>query len=60
MSQAVCQYPEFPADFDVTPTPWTDFMETAVLGDATAATAEKGEFIITQVVERMAGWLEQE
>ena len=60
MAEAVCRYPEFPADFDVTPVPWTDFMETAVLGDATAATAEKGEYIISRVIDNMAGYLMQE
>ena len=53
MSKAICQYPEFPPDFDVTPIPWTDFMDTAVLGDATAATAEKGRAIIDAVVENI-------
>ena len=53
MRQAIVQYPEFPADFDVTPTPWTDFLSTAVLGDATAATAEKGKAIIDAVVDNM-------
>ena len=60
MSRAVCQYPEFPADFDATPIPWTDFMETAVLGDATAADAEKGRYIIDRVIENMARILGQE
>lgn len=58
MERAVCQYPEFPEEFDYTPIPWTDFMETAVLGDATAATKEKGEAILSYVVERMALILE--
>lgn len=60
MCQAVRQYPDFPADFDVTPTPWTDFMPIAVLGDATAATAEKGRYIIDRVVDTMARYLKQE
>lgn len=53
MTKAICQYPNFPADFDVTPIPWTEFMDTAVLGDATAATAEKGKAILEQVVANM-------
>lgn len=53
MSKAICQYPEFPEDFDVTPVPWTEFLQTAVLGDATAATAEKGKAILDAVVENM-------
>lgn len=54
MSKAICQYPIFSKDVDVTPSPWTDVLEVAVLGDATAATAEKGEAILTKVVENMA------
>lgn len=53
MSKAICQYPEFPADFDVTPWPWTDIMDVAVMGDATAATAEKGRAIIDAVVDNI-------
>lgn len=53
MSKAVCQYPNFPHDFDVTPTPWTEIMDIAVLGDATAATAEKGKIIIDAVVDNI-------
>ena len=59
MSKAICQYPEFPPDFDVTPTPWTEIMQTAVLGDATAATAEKGKAIIDSVVDGIAHLLEE-
>lgn len=53
MSKAISQYPHFPPDFDVTPTPWTDLMDIAVLGDATSATAEKGKAIIDAVVENI-------
>ncbi len=59
-SKAICQYPDFPEDFDYTPTPWTDFMATAVLGDAVSATKEKGEAIIERVVERMCEILGKE
>ena len=38
----------------MTPHRWTEIMPTAVLGDATAATAEKGKEIIDAVVENMA------
>ncbi len=51
MDKAICQYPEFPDDFDITPTPWTQIMQTAVLGDATVATCEKGKAIIDSVVD---------
>lgn len=57
MEQAVCQYPEFPPEFDYTPTPWTDLMDVAVLGDATRATKEKGRRIIDAVVEKICGIL---
>lgn len=57
MSRAISQYPQFPPDFDVTPTPWTQIMDTAVLGDATAATAQKGKAIIDAVVENIVSLL---
>lgn len=60
MSEAVCQYPAVPSGIDVLPTPWTDFMHTAVLGDATAATAEKGKAIIEAVIENIAAFLDTE
>lgn len=53
MEQAICQYPEFPPEFDYTPTPWTDLMDVAVLGDATQATAEKGRRIVEAVVDKI-------
>lgn len=59
-SRAVCQYPDFPENFDYTMIPWTDFMETAVLGDAISATREKGEEIIEHVVDRICGILGKE
>lgn len=58
MSKAICQYPEFPKTFDVTPTPWTEIMTTAVLGDATAATAEKGKKILDEVVSNIVNLLD--
>lgn len=54
MTKAICQYPEFPEEFDYTPIKWTDLMKTAVLGDATKATAEKGQKIIEVSIDRMA------
>lgn len=53
MTKAITQYPEFPADFDVTPTPWSKIMDVAVMGDATAATKEKGKAVIDAVVENI-------
>lgn len=51
MSKAIRQYPEFPPDFDVLPSPWSKVMDTAVMGDATAATYEKGKAMIDAVVD---------
>ena len=59
LTKAISQYPEFPPDFDVTPTPWTEIMHTAVLGDATAATTEKGRAIIDSVVKGIVQLLEE-
>ncbi len=53
MSKAICQYPTFPEDFDVTPSPWNSVMHSAVMGDATVATAEKGQVIIDTVVAKI-------
>ena len=57
MSRAICQYPVFPPDFDVTPHRWTEVMDTAVLGDATVATAQKGKAILDTVVKNMVNLL---
>ena len=59
MGKAVCQYPEFPPEFDYTPTRWTELMDVAVLGDATQASAEKGREIIDKVVENICGMLKE-
>lgn len=53
MDKAICDYPEIPPDFNATPTPWREITKTAVLGDATLATAEKGKAIIDVAVENM-------
>lgn len=53
MSKAIKNYPDFPPDFDTSPSPWSRVMDTAVMGDATAATAEKGKAIIDHVVENI-------
>jgi creatinine amidohydrolase len=53
MSKAIKNIPDFPSDFDYTPTPWRKIMDTAVMGDATLATAAKGKKIIDNVVENI-------
>lgn len=57
MTKAICQYPDFPPDFDVLPILWSKVMDTAVMGDATAATAKKGETMINAVVARIVALL---
>lgn len=57
MTRAIRQYPAFPPEFDVLPSPWSSVMDKAVMGDATAATAEKGKAMIEQVVDTIIGLL---
>jgi creatinine amidohydrolase len=54
MTKAIANYPVFPDDFSTVAYRWTDFSESPVLGDATAATAEKGGKILTAVLANMA------
>lgn len=54
MELAISNYPPFPADFAEVPYRWSEFSASPVLGDATAATAEKGKVILDAVVDRMA------
>lgn len=53
MDKAINDTPHIPPDADVTPTPWSQFTKTAVLGDATLATPEKGEQIIEVALQSM-------
>lgn len=53
MSKAINEKPNIPDTADVTPTPWEAFTDTAVLGDATSATEEKGKYIIDYTVQNM-------
>lgn len=54
MDKAISNYPEFPSDFAELPYRWSEFSQSPVLGDATAATAEKGRIILDAVIKRMA------
>ncbi|MFB4331974.1 creatininase family protein [Paenibacillus sp. CR_12] len=54
MSKAIDGAPHIPIEADFTPTPWEEMTATAVLGDATLATREKGERIIERSLEVMA------
>lgn len=53
MDRAICDYPKFTEDFDSTPTYWDVVTSTGVMGDATAATAEKGAVLISAEVDAM-------
>lgn len=53
MKEAITDIPDIPMYADVTPTPWEDFTETAVLGDAKLATKEKGKYVIDIALENM-------
>ncbi|MEJ8767293.1 creatininase family protein [Oceanobacillus sp. HCA-5259] len=44
---------------DVTPTPWEEITDSAVLGDATLATSEKGEKVIQVALENMVKLIEE-
>ena len=53
MEKAISHYPDFPPDFDSSPSPWSKVLTTAVMGDATQATEEKGKAIIDAVVDKI-------
>ncbi|MDR1899422.1 MAG: creatininase family protein [Treponema sp.] len=53
MGRAAANYPDFPPDFDSSPVPWSRVLTTAVMGDPSAASGEKGRVIIDAVVDRM-------
>ena len=54
MQKAIANYPEFPEDFGSIAYRWTEFSKSPVLGDARAATAEKGRKILDAVLTNMA------
>ena len=51
MDRAVAEYPDYPAHFDVAAIRWSEVSDTGVFGDATAASAQKGQQIVHHVVE---------
>lgn len=53
LANAAPNYPTFPDGFDVLPERWDAFTSSPVLGDPTAARAEKGEAILAAVLARM-------
>lgn len=58
MAKAIREEPQIPPDFDYRPVRWSELSQTGVMGDATLATAEKGERLIEATVERMSAILE--
>jgi creatinine amidohydrolase len=54
MTKAIENYPQFPEDFGTVAYRWTEFSASPVLGDARAATAEKGGKILEAVLANMA------
>jgi creatinine amidohydrolase len=58
MEKAINDVPNIQFSADVTPTPWEEFTQTAVLGDATLATYEKGEKVIKVALENMVKLIE--
>jgi creatinine amidohydrolase len=63
MNRAVAEYPDYPPDFGLAASRWDTLSTSGVFGDATAASAEKGEAIIGHVVDRarelIAAWRER-
>jgi len=60
MERAVRDFPEYPYDFDATPTRWDVVTKTGVLGDATAATPAKGKAIVDALVAQFVSIVERE
>lgn len=54
MQKAIANYPQFPEDFSTVAYRWMEFSDSPVLGDARAATAEKGRTILDKVLANMA------
>lgn len=51
MDRAVAEYPKYPDHFDYAATGWEQVNKTGVFGDATKASAAKGEVILERVLE---------
>jgi creatinine amidohydrolase len=58
MEKAISDIPEIPISADVTPTPWEEFTNSAVLGDAKLATKQKGKIIIETAIEQIVNLIE--
>ncbi|MBS4195626.1 creatininase family protein [Lederbergia citri] len=57
MNRAINDVPQIGEEADFTPTPWESFTKSAVLGDATIATKEKGKKIVETALEKMVKML---
>ncbi|MBW8351321.1 creatininase family protein [Bacillus sp. IITD106] len=57
MNRAIQDAPQIGEEADFTPTPWESFTKSAVLGDATLATKEKGKKIVETALEKMVKML---
>ena len=51
MDRAAPEYPVFPADFSARPVPLHTFNSSGVFGDPRPATADKGERLISGIVD---------
>ncbi len=59
LERAVVEYPEETEAMDYRCLPWDEYTKTGAPGDPTVSTAEKGEAIITRLVDRMAELLDR-
>ncbi|WP_028273424.1 creatininase family protein [Atopococcus tabaci] len=59
MDKAIDDPPEIPLSADFTPTPWETFTESAVLGEATLASKEKGQYLVEKTLEQAVRLIEQ-
>jgi creatinine amidohydrolase len=59
MDRAICSYPEAPADWEFRPYRWDELNPSGVFGDATVATAEKGEALLARWTTLIAEAIER-
>ncbi len=59
MDLAVREYPEYPKYFDHAPIRWDEVCTSGVFGDATAATAAKGERVVEHVISTAVAIIER-
>ena len=54
MSKAVIDYPEVPSEYQIKPIHWKKFAKTGIFGDATKATAQKGQKFLERWIGELA------